>query len=224
MPIELISNIAQKNRSANVTSSAFFYLVDTSNIDYRINGIQNDASLSPSLTQGSKSIIRNPSNLHVDFGTISGLSTNDIVIRGTSSFSLYVDVSNTKTNQGGVVYNDADDKLYYYNGTDWRSLGLGSLVGTANEIQITGSTGDVRVGLTPIVVIQNYIQTPILMFDNGITMGGVLNSVQLTGNLNITGNLVVDGEIVTKTAFKGYTLDSGLESVTDVSVDAGDYN
>ena len=62
------------------------------------------------------------------------------------------------------------------------------------------------------------------MFDNGITMGGVLNSVQLTGNLNITGNLVVDGEIVTKTAFKGYTLDSGLESVTDVSVDAGDYN
>ena len=224
MPIELISNIAQKNRSANVTSSAFFYLVDTSNIDYRINGIQNDASLSPSLTQGSKYIIRNPSNLHVDFGTISGLSTNDIVIRGTSSFSLYVDVSNTKTNQGGVVYNDADDKLYYYNGTDWRSLGLGSLVGTANEIQITGSTGDVRVGLTPIVVIQNYIQTPILMFDNGITMVGVLNSVQLTGNLNITGNLVVDGEIVTKTAFKGYTLDSGLESVTDVSVDAGDYN
>jgi len=224
MPIELISNIAQKNRSANVTSGAFFYLVDTSNIDYRINGIQNDASLSPSLTQGSKYIIRNPSNLHVDFGTISGLSTNDIVIRGTSSFSLYVDVSNTKTNQGGVVYNDADDKLYYYNGTDWRSLGLGSLVGTANEIQITGSTGDVRVGLTPIVVIQNYIQTPILMFDNGITMGGVLNSVQLTGNLNITGNLVVDGEIVTKTAFQGYTLDSGLESVTDVSVDAGDYN
>ena len=107
------------------------------------------------------------------------------MIRTTSAFALYVDVSNSKSNQGGIVYNDADDKLYYYNGTDWKSLGLGSLVGTANEISVTGSTGDVKIGLTPIVIIQNYIQTPILMFGNGITMGGVGTDVQLTGNLNI---------------------------------------
>ena len=226
MPINLISNIAQKNRAANVSSEAFFYLVDTANIDYRISGIQNNVSFIPDLTPGKKYIIRNPNppNLHPSFGTIDGLGTNDIVIRDTSSFSIYVDVSNTKTNEGGLVYNDADDKLYYYNGTDWRSLGLGSLVGTANQIQIIGSTGDVRVALTPIVIIENYIQTPQLMFSNGVTMSGdEPNEIQINGNLNIKGSLLVDGEIVTKTAFKGYTLDAEIEIVSDVSLDAGDY-
>jgi hypothetical protein len=145
------------------------------------------------------------------------------VIRTTSAFALYVDVNNTKSNQGGIVYNDADDKLYYYNGTDWKSLGLGSLVGTANEISVTGSTGDVKIGLTPIVIIQNYIQTPILMFGNGITMGGVGTDVQLTGNLNIKGNLLVDGEIITKTAFRGFTFNAEVENITDIALDAGAY-
>ena len=223
MPIELISNIAQKNRAANVTSTAFFYLMDTSNIDYRIKGIQENNLLSPDLTPGSKYIIRNSASLNGEFGTIAGLSNNDIVIRTTSAFALYVDVSNPKSNQGGIVYNDADHKLYYYNGTDWKSLGLGSLVGTANEISVTGSTGDVKIGLTPIVIIQNYIQTPILMFGNGITMGGVGTDVQLTGNLNIKGNLLVDGEIITKTAFRGFTLNAEAENITDIAVDAGAY-
>lgn len=223
MPIELISNIAQKNRAANVTSTAFFYLMDTSNIDYRIKGIQENNSLSPDLTTGSKYIIRNAASLHANFGTITDVANNDIVIRTTSAFALYVDVSNTKSNQGGIVYNDADDKLYYYNGIDWKSLGLGSLVGTANEISVTGSTGDVKIGLTPIVIIQNYIQTPILMFGNGITMGGVGTDVQLTGNLNIKGNLLVDGEIITKTAFRGFTFNAEVENITDIALDAGAY-
>jgi hypothetical protein len=227
MPIELLSNIAQKNRAANVSSSAFFYLLDSSNIDYRIKGIQENNSLVPELTTGAKYIIRNASALHSSFtgsaGPIPGLQNNDIVMYNINGFVVYVDVHNSKTNQGGIVYNDSDDKLYYYNGSVWRSLGLGSLIGTANEILVTGSTADIRVGLTPIVVIQNYIQTPILMFSNGMTMGGVGDNIQLTGNIHITGNLLVDGEIVTKTAFKGYTLDSDVEIITDIAVDAGEY-
>lgn len=225
MPIELLSNIAQKNRAANVSSTAFFYLIDSSNIDYRIKGIQEDATLNPDLTTGSKYIIRNIGALNANFGNLSalGVSNNDIVIRTSSGFALYVDVSNTSTNQGGVVYNDADDKLYYYNGTIWRSLGLGSLVGTANQIAVTGSTGDIKIALTPIVIIENYIQSPQVMFSNGLTMGGVGNDLQITGNLNITGNLLVNGEVVTKTAFRGYASDADVEIVTDVELDAGDY-
>lgn len=225
MPIQLLSNIAQKNREANVSSTAFFYLMDTSNIDYRIKGIQNDNTLIPELISGNKYIIRNPNSVHSNFGnlTILGVSFNDIIIYDISSFKLYVDISNTKTNQGGIVYNDGDDKLYYYDGSIWRSLGLGSLSGTLNEIQVTGSTGDVKIGLTPIVIIQNILETPILRFSNGITMGSKDGDVQLTGNLNITGNILVDGEIITKTAFKGYTSDQEIEYISDVQVDAGDY-
>lgn len=226
MPIEIISNLAQKNRAANVSSTAFFYLMDTSNIDYRINGIQEDNTLSPSLVFGSKYIIRNISSLHGNFDNLSaiGVANNDIVMRSSNSWILYVDVSNTKTNKGGIVYNDSDDKLYYYNGSEWRSLGLGSLIGTPNQIQIAGSTGDVRVGLTPIVIIQNYIQTPELRFTgSGSTMGGITDAIQITGNLNIKGTLLVDGEVVTKTAFRGYSSDQEIESITDIQLDAGDY-
>ena len=103
-------------------------------------------------------------------------------------------------------------------------MGLGSLIGTPNQIQVTGTSGDVQVGLTPIVIIQNYIQTPELRFSgSGSTMGGILDAIQITGNLNIKGNLLVDGEVVTKTAFRGYTSDIELEQITDIELDAGDY-
>ena len=227
MPIEIISNLAQKNRAANVSSTAFFYLMDTSNIDYRITGIQEDSTFSPSLLSGSKYIIRNISSLHTNFGNLSaiGVQNNDIILRSSDAWILYVDVSNTKSNKGGIVFNDADNKLYYYNGTEWKSLGLGSLVGTNNQIQITGSTGDVQIGLTPIVVINNYIQTPYLMFGNGITMGGTPDNlgIQINGNLNIKGTLLVDDEIITKTACRGYTSHQELEQITDIELDAGDY-
>jgi len=230
MPIELISNPIQKNRSANVSSTAFFYLMDSSNIDYRIKNIQENNTLNPLPAEiGDKYIIRNVNSLNVGFtgigGPIQGLQNNDIVIFQSGGFVLYVDVSNTKTNQGGIVYNDADDKLYYYNGSLWRALGLGSLIGTQNQVQITGSTGDIQIGLTPIVVVENIIYVPIVDFTNGMTMGVSSDGskIQVTGNLNITGDLLVNGEIVTKTGFKGYTLDAELEELTDVSVDAGDY-
>lgn len=228
MPIDIISNILQKNRSANVSNSAFFYLLDTANIDYRVKAIQDNSAFDPTpmLEENAKFIIRNSSSLHPAFGpSIAGLQNNDIVIYKAAVFSLYVDVSNPKTNQGSIVYNDQDDKLYYYNGVGWRSLGIGSLIGTPNQISVIGSTGDVQVGLTPIVIINNYIQTPMLMFENGVTMGGITNTqqIQISGNLNIKGSLLVDGEVITKTAFRGYTSNAGIENVTDVSLDAGDY-
>jgi len=223
MSIDLLSNLSQKNRAANVSSTAFFYLMDTSNIDYRIKGIQEDNTLNPILENGNKYIIRNSSNLNINFGTITGLQNNDIVIYLNGSFILYVDVSNTKTNKGEIVYNDSDNKIYYYNGTRWRSLGLGSLFGTQNQIAVTGSTGDVFISLTPIVVIENYILTPELRFLNGISMGGTGDSIQVYGNLNIKGNVLADGEVVTKMAFRGYSPDADIEQITDVALDAGDY-
>lgn len=171
-----------------------------------------------------KYIIRDSANLHFSFGTIPNVSNNDIVIRDNNGYSVYVDVSNSKTNRGGVVYNDTDDKLYYYNGSIWRSLGLGSLTGTVNQISIAGSTGDIKIALTPIVIIENYIQTPQLRFNSGgATMGGISAGMQISGNLNITGNLLVDGEIITKTAFRGYSSDADIEIISDVEIDSGEY-
>jgi hypothetical protein len=45
----------------------------------------------------------------------------------------------------------------------------------------------------------------------------------IVGDINITGKLLVDGIIVSKTGFSGFTLDSDVEPITDVSLDGGEF-
>lgn len=225
MPVTLISNILQQNRQTNVSNDSFFHLLDTSNINFNVNGIQTDNTLVPGLTLDNKYIIKNASSLHASFETISGLANNDIVRYNGSAFELYLDVSNTKTNRGTFVFNIADSKNYVYNGTEWAVLGtdFSGITGTANQIIVTTSQSGATLSLAPIVIIQQSLQTPIIIFTNGITFGSVGDAIQLTGNIHITGNLIVDGEIITKTALRGYTFDGDTEQITDIQVDAGDY-
>lgn len=225
MPVTLISNILQQNRQTNVSNDSFFHLLDTSNINFNVNGIQTDNTLVPVLTLDNKYIIKNASSLNANFGSISGLANNDIVRYNGSAFELYLDVSNTKTNRGTFVFNIADSKNYVYNGTEWAVLGtdFSGITGTANQIIATTSRSGATLSLAPIVIIQQSLQTPIIIFTNGITFGSVGDAIQLTGNIHITGNLIVDGEIVTKTALRGYTFDGDNEEITDIQVDAGDY-
>ena len=49
MAITVISNIVPKNREANISNDAFFYVMDSSNIDFTVDGIQEDNTLIPSL-------------------------------------------------------------------------------------------------------------------------------------------------------------------------------
>ena len=58
MPVTLISNILQQNRQTNVSNDSFFHLLDTSNINFNVNGIQTDNTLVPVLTLDNKYIIK----------------------------------------------------------------------------------------------------------------------------------------------------------------------
>ena len=225
MPVTLISNILQQNRQSNVSTNAFFHLLDAANINFNVNGIQIDNTLVPVLTLDNKYIIKNASSLNASFGTITGLGNNDIVRYNGSEFELYLDVSNSKTDRGTFVFNISDSKNYVYTGSEWAVLGtdFSGITGTANQIIATTSQSGATLSLAPIVIIQQSLQTPIIIFTNGITFGSVGDAIQLTGNIHITGNLIVDGEIVTKTALRGYTFDGDNEEITDIQVDAGDY-
>lgn len=225
MPVTLISNILQQNRQSNVSNSSFFHLLDAANINFNVNGIQTDNTLVPVLTLDNKYIIKNASSLHASFGSISGLGNNDIVRYTGTAFELYLDVSNTKTDRGTFVFNIADSKNYVYTGSEWAVLGtdFSGITGTTNQIIATTSQSGATLGLAPIVIIQQSLQTPIIIFANGITFGSVGDAIQLSGNIHITGNLIVDGEIVTKTALRGYTFDGDMEEITDIQVDSGDY-
>jgi hypothetical protein len=225
MPVNLISNILPKNREQNVSNDSFFYILDSANIDFKVQGIQENSSFVPVSTLNNKYIIKNASSLNASFGTILGLQNNDIVRYTGSAYELYLDVSNSKTDGGTIVYNGADTKNYVYNGTEWALLGtdFSGITGTQNQIIATTSAVGATLSLSPNVIIVQSLQTPILIFANGITFGGVGDAIQLSGNIHITGNLIVDGEIVTKTAVRGYTFDADVEQITDMAVDSGDY-
>lgn len=96
-------------------------------------------------------------------------------------------------------------RSWIWNGTAWdvstsgssSVAGVSSLTGTTGEVEVSGLTGDIVIGLP--------------------------NNVTITGNLNIGGQLIVDGAIVTKTAFYGFTGDADEEAVDFVQLDGGDY-
>ena len=69
---------------------------------------------------------------------------------------------------GQVYYNTASDRLRIYADGSWSDVGaVTSVVGTANEISVTASTGSVTVGLA--------------------------DNVTIPGDLSVTGNLTISG-------------------------------
>ena len=59
MPITLIDIIKQQNRDA--TSSDFFFMVDSSDINFKVKAIQEDNTLVPTLTLDFKYIVEEDS-------------------------------------------------------------------------------------------------------------------------------------------------------------------
>lgn len=243
MPIgvRITDYILQQNRESNVSSTNFFHVIDSQNVDFNVKGIQTDNTLVPTASNESKYIITNPANLHSNFGSISGLGSGDIVRHDGTSFKIYLDVSNTKTDEGSLVYNEDDKQYYFYNGTDWVTFGLIGVEGTENQIivQNNQNSGPLQTNSNKIIgfpntgiVVPNSVTAPLIIFSgNGVTMGGSVNGIliltggmEITGNLNIKGNLTVDGTISTSTAFRGDSTNNQPESLgEDTYMDAGEY-
>ena len=107
MPITLIDIIKQQNRDA--TSSDFFFMVDSSDINFKVKAIQEDNTLVPTLTLDFKYIVEDVSNLHSNFGTITGVGDNDIVRYNGTEFEILLDASNKQ--DGTIVFNEDDSKF-----------------------------------------------------------------------------------------------------------------
>ena len=134
MPISLIDIIKQSGRDA--TSSDFFFMLDSGDINFKIQGIQEDATLNPTLTTDNKYILEDVSALNANFGTITGVGDNDIVRYNGTDFEIFLDASNKQ--DGTIVFNEGDSKFYGFNGTAWQELGSGAGGGATGA---TGATG-----------------------------------------------------------------------------------
>ena len=243
MPIgvRITDYILQQNRESNVSSTNFFHVIDSQNVDFNVKGIQTDNTLVPSATNESKYVITNPASLNAGFGNITDLGAGDIVRHDGTSFKVYLDVSNTKTDEGSLIYNEGDKQYYFYNGSSWVNFGILGLTGNENQIVVQNNpnSGSIQTNSNKIIgfpttgiVIPASATTPLIIFSgNGVTMGGNVSGIviltggmEITGNLNIKGNLTVDGTITTSTAFRGDSTNEGPESMgEDTYMDAGDY-
>ncbi len=107
---------------------------------------QVDATLDPggSPTVGDRYILTNVSNLNVNFGTITGVSNNDIVEYTGSVFEVVYDVS--VAGEGALTWNM--DANYYerWNGVVWSEFGGLSGVTAGAGLTKTGNTLDVGAG------------------------------------------------------------------------------
>ena len=140
------------------------------------------------------------------------------------------DIIAQRREEGMLVYVTEENKYFSLIGGTGNSYwvefttGVASITGTPNQIQVSGSTGNVTVALPKAVNIEDSLNI------GGITIGftagnqlyidGVLN---VLGNLNTTGTLMVDGLVITKTGFQGFTGTPELEPIEHVTLDGGDY-
>jgi len=137
MPITLIDILKQQNRDA--TSGDFFFMVDSGDVNFKVQGIQEDATLNPGLTTDNKYILEDVSALNVNFGTITGVGDNDIVRYNGTAFEIFLDASNKQ--DGTIVFNEGDSKFYGFDGTAWQELGSGAGGGATGPVGATGATG-----------------------------------------------------------------------------------
>ena len=208
MPINFADIIEQINRDANVTGSGYFPLVHSANIDFTVEGIVGaDTSRYDSnaanfvSTYGTKYIIVNSSDWNsisgtqeidgVSSSTWAGLRAKSIVQRGSSSWKTFTDVTNTKTNQGIVVFNKYDNKIYVYSGTEWVQVGSGSLTGAAGQewsVQfratdgsLSGSSGLLFDNTSKKLVLGSGV---VLQFADGSTQGTARNFFSAEAEIN----------------------------------------
>ncbi len=174
MPIRISDLIEQMNREQNLTGPGFFHLIHSGNVDFTVDGIveADDTKYPGSITPvsyGQKYIVED-SGEWSDFatqGVPSGWGAGDILQRGSSTWQIYLDASNSKS-EGAIVYNKHDNKFYFYDGTNWVAVGTGAAggggdsgvtgIGFGNDVGLTGKvniTGDAAFGFGGVYISSN---------------------------------------------------------------------
>lgn len=116
MAIELASSLRQLGRKGNVSTSAYFPLVESQDVNFSIEKVMVPGStLTTPLATGQKYIIGKSSPLAVANATV-----NDVVrytgFPEPNNWELYLDVSNPETNYG-IVF-DRERKLFLQYSSD----------------------------------------------------------------------------------------------------------
>ena len=214
MPIDLGSVLKQIGRDysqtlgTNGANNSFYYLVETADIDFRVEGrigrSNGQGGLLPNFSEfpatyfGQKYIVEDVDGINIGrFGDIIGVQNGDIIEKRADGWYVHLDVSAVGsptplrgTNGGALAYSKTDKKFYYYkDATDgWVELGEGSLTGAAGDtwsIQFRAADGSLSgdAGLlfnndTNQLVLGSNV---VIAFGDGTTQGTARNFYGVTG-------------------------------------------
>ena len=132
----------------NGTDAANKNYVDASiaGLDFQkdVEAVQVDNTLVPALTTGARYIITNAASMHANFGSISGLSNNDIVEYNGSAFVVAYDVS--VQGEGALVWNRTTNVFLKYDGSIWDEFGGLAGVTAGIGLSKTGNQLDINLG------------------------------------------------------------------------------
>lgn len=131
MPTTFVSSIQQVGRSSAVGNSTFFYLIDGMDVDFTVEQIVESSDTVASQLPNHKYLINSLSATFIPSLTeqIPTVAIGDIVRWAGSSWELFYDASNAKT-QTGIVFDKRTKSLYTYNNSSNRWVQLLSRQGT----------------------------------------------------------------------------------------------
>jgi hypothetical protein len=238
MPVAISAILEQENRQQNVTG-AFFPLIDSANINFKVDGIvgtdisRYDSAGSANTAYDTKYIIAD-TTLWVNWGDEAanampdGSAVNDIIRRNNGIWQIFTDVSNSRTNEGLVVYNKYDNKVYFYDGADWVAVSTSAFFGITGTglanfpqgMSGAGITGDrLLVATGPATdPFRNYVrfgnawvQTGVVGIGGGVQGApGVQGVTGATGSDGVRGNTGATGTGATGTTGVGATGATGV--------------
>jgi hypothetical protein len=151
-------------------------------------------------------------------------------LRTVESLTDRNNIISQRREEGMLVYVNDENKYFSLIGGTGNSYwtefttGVESINGTPNEINVSGTTGNITIGLPDSVNIATTLNIGGITI--GITAGNQLyidGTLNVLGGLNTIGTLMVDGFIITKSGFQGFTGTEELEPIEHVIFDGGDY-
>lgn len=108
MAIRVGDNLEQSNRQNTLFTSDFFYIMDSSDINFAIEKFLESGDNNYIESVGNKYVILEAGENNI---TPEGLGDNDIVKYDGNEWVIFKDVSNPETNFG-IIY-DKETKLFY---------------------------------------------------------------------------------------------------------------
>lgn len=105
------STLIQDDRKDRATSSNFYHLMHSADVDHTVELINDGYSDAiPAEQYGKKAIVKNAGSSQI---TVQNLGNNDIVMWNGTEWEIYMDVSNASTNNG-IVFDKRTQKFYQY--------------------------------------------------------------------------------------------------------------